>query len=311
MKRLIDGRMALLLFFNFVPTTLLVVLLVMNSHGRSETRKSELFKKVALKLQSAGLSEEAIKNYERYLNSGSLTSDERYNAAVNIASLYEEAKRYSEALAYLYLADGEDNAKKDGDLNSRIVSLLERSGKSSAAMMELSARTKLGATETPKGAVMVAKVDGKPLYKHEVDKFIDQLPSDFKSSLIKDNKQRKSFTLKYIADQLLYNKAIRAKRDNDSDILDQLEFLKRSLLVSKTLEGEAKFMSKVDPADLKNYFEAHKERYQNKNGKKLSFDEVRSRIEMEYKMEKAQGHYSTLLDEAVKNGSVEIYDKDL
>ncbi len=69
----------------------------------------------------------------------------------------------------------------------------------------------------------------------------------------KANSSKAEFAKKYIADELLFRKALKLELDKDADIRKKMKMARRELMVNRVLETELKDKIKVEEDDLKNY----------------------------------------------------------
>ena len=72
-------------------------------------------------------------------------------------------------------------------------------------------------------------------------------------------------------------------------------------MVQRVLEDEIGKKISADPADIKNYYEANKTKF-NK-----PFAEITKQVEEEYKMQKGQMLYSNLMEDILKTEDVKIF----
>ena len=225
------------------------------------------FQETAAKLQSAGLTSEAISYYEKYFAQNShAPNDKKANLAYSLGELYEQEGQFEKALGWYYQVEQLDkNNPHLTDLSSKIVSLLERLKKYSAAKLALSERTTLnGGKQTPANAQVIAKIGQQNIYDYQIDQLYDQLPPQVQKEF--SGKEGKINLLqKYVADELLHQKALRQQYDKLAETRQKIELLSKQVLVEKVLveEIQSKLKNeKTDQDDIRNYFTANKDRYQ-------------------------------------------------
>lgn len=293
-----DRRMMILLGSQLlvgVALTILIVFLV----GNKETNDMNYYREVGNRLQAAGVNSAAASAYENYLESGEVDGPTRMKIAFTLGTIYEEERRYEKALYWYYQVDNAD-AKK------RIVALLEKLKKFSAAKFALKQSTSLSSQDPKQGGVIVAKVEGKPIYLHQVEEEIDSLPENIKAK-VSDLEGKKRYLQKLVADELLYLKAKKRNYHEDPEMIKQLEQMEKQLLVQKVVEEEINKKITIDASDLQNYFKANEKRFADKKGKTPKFEEVKDQVEFAYRMEKTGRLYQQLIGEILKTEDVKIF----
>ncbi|HLE11097.1 MAG: hypothetical protein A2504_01625 [Bdellovibrionales bacterium RIFOXYD12_FULL_39_22] len=306
-RKLIDARMVILLSSQLLVGLLLILAIwglpARNISSGHISGRGDFYREVGNKLQTAGVVGEAIVAYERYLSDNKLDKETESKISFSLGNLYEENGEYEKALHKYYAVQAIDESSLDSqDSSKRIVALLERLKKYNAAKFELKNQTALekDKVEVNQGGEIVAKIEGRPIFNFEVNEALDQLPEAYKKEFSgKDGKQ--NFLRKYVADELLVAKARKLQYQNDGKIRRQLENIEKQLLVQRVLEDEIGKKISADPADIKNYYEANKTKF-NK-----PFAEITKQVEEEYKMQKGQMLYSNLMEDILKTEDVKIF----
>lgn len=255
-----DLRFIILISFNIVVVVLLTVLL-MSGPNKNDSGSSQILRDTANKLHAAGVITEAIVQYERYLDSNDIDTEVRAKIAYSLGELYEKTGSFEKALGWYYQVEISDpNSKYIDDASKKIVALLERLEKFAAAKMELNEKTSLQQKKIKKGAKVVAEIGNKKVYDYEVLEMIDLLPPNMQKEF--DSYDKKVMLLqKYVAEELLYKKAVRLQYDSKPEIRKKLELLGKQIIVGEIIKEEIGDKVKADPQDVSNYFKANQERY--------------------------------------------------
>lgn len=309
--RLFDRKMILLLSSHFLIALLTVISLVyFLGDSRRKNINQDFYRDIGNQLQGAGVIDQAIVNYQKYLDGSQLDSNTRAKIAFNIAQLFEDSGRLEDALSWYYYVEVVDaNSQDIGESKKRVVAILDKLQKYSAAKFALSQNTSLDKIEQKKGGVIVAKVDGRAIYRYQLDESLDSLPEDLKKQFSsKDG--RKKYLQKYIADELFLIKAQRRQYQKDPEILKQLSQIERQLLIQKVMSEEVGSKITVNETDLKNYFVANQSRYSDKKNK-AKYESVKQQVELDYKMEKAQNLFSQAVADIMKTEKVELFFESL
>ncbi|MBL6989936.1 MAG: peptidyl-prolyl cis-trans isomerase [Bacteriovoracaceae bacterium] len=261
------------------------------------------------KLQAAGLTEQAINQYIDYLQKAQVDSSTHSKVAFSIASLSEEAGKLEQALSWYYQVELIDSASKyTADANKRIVALLEKLKKFSAAKYSLKQTTSLNKGSAKQGGQVVANIEGRPIYLHQVNEEFDMLPDAYKKQFGENQEAKKNFVKKFVADELLLAKAHRLQYQKDPKIIKQLAQVEKQLLIAKIIEAQVQSKITADASDIKNYFDANKQRYVIKERAKVSLikvkgkkkaNEIKKQLKNKVNFAKLVKKYS--LDEATKD----------
>ena len=260
------------LFFSSAVILLFAVLAVLvlfsgegklAGHRSTAKRESDIYRNLANKLKSVGITEEAIKQYENYFNTAMVDKRTRSNLAYTVGKLYMEEGHYEKALSWLYRVDMIDpDTSLKSEVGSKIVHCLETLGRFHAAEYALEARSSLREDrgDETKGGNVVAEIGSREITLREVDEALDELPPWMKEQF-KGKEKKVEFMRKYVADELFYRKAKKLEYDKDNELRNKTAQFMKQLMVNKILEKEIKDKLAVADDDLKNYFKANQDRY--------------------------------------------------
>ncbi len=225
---------------------------------------------LAGKLKSMGLHNEAVAAFERYMRLADPDSTRRANIAYTMGKLLMEQGAYEQALRWFYEAEIADpDTPLKTEMGSKIISCLERLGKYSAADYALNRRTSADTGPEPGGSRVVAEVAGRKIYIEDINEALDAMPEWMRSQFDSPGRKRE-FLKKYVADELLFRKAIKLEYQKSADIQKRLRTVERELLVNKVVEDELKDEISMEEDDLRNYFAAHRDAYLRKEAVKVS-----------------------------------------
>ena len=300
---------------------LLVVLLLLVALGTVLTSRStgsggrqepEQIREVAARLQAAGALDEAALQYERYLEIGHADRETRAGIAMSLGNNYLATGRYDSALRWFYEAETLGSGEIDEELAGKIVHTLERLGRSFAAQAALSSRAGLveAEAERPADDPVVARIGADEIRRSEVERALDDLPPELASQMA-SSEGRARFLEQYVADELVWRKAIKLEYDSDPEVLRQHDALFKQLVVSRFAEREVLGQIELDEADLRNHFEANKGRFTppTRDGQEAAeptFEEARPAVERDYRLMKMQSAYQALIDSEMAAQEVEL-----
>lgn len=279
-KKLFDTRFTILVASQLILLIPVIYLITLNKkEDSSQTAlSSDYFRNLASKLHASGLEKEAIEYYKKYIQHAKAAPEVKAKVSYSVAQLYEKEGMYEKALAWYYQVGLLSKAAKENELaNGRIVALLEKLKKFSAAKQALRDSTILEASkDKPKGAITVAKIGNDEIFLHEVTASIDTLPKDVRDSFSSPEGKMKLIQ-KYVANELMHRKALRLQYDKKPEFSKKLNDISKQLLIQTVLEEEIQQKITVDPSDLKNYFEANKEKYSQKERARISLIKVKKK----------------------------------
>ena len=262
-RKIFDEKMIVLVLLQIIIGVLIMAMISILNKDSSPIAKFEYLRDSGNKLQAAGLPEEAIRLYSLYLAKDSLDNKTKTAMAFTLGNLYEEVGEYEKSLAEYYKIESiDENSKYKTDASKRIVVLLERLKKYSAAKYALKTQTDLNKSPM-KGGEIVAKIEGRPIYLHQINDALEELPETYKREF-NNLEGKKKFLQKYVADELLAVKARKMEFHKDSEIRSKMEKVEKQLLIQKVLKGEIEEKVSSNNSDIKNYFTANKDRYDQK-----------------------------------------------
>lgn len=239
---------------------------------------AEMQRELATKLKSAGLPRQAAREYEQYLRGARLEPKQLAGLCYSIGKMCMEAGDYEKALAWLYrveLIDPKTGLK--AELGSSIINCLERTGRHSAAEYALAKHSSSSAdTAARPGATVIAEIGNDKVYLEDVNDAFDHLP-DWMRRQFESRQSKTEFAKKYIADELLYRKALKMELDKDAAVRKQVRMAERELLVNRVLESELKDKLTADEDDLKNFYAAHTADYEQQEAVRVSLIEAVNR----------------------------------
>jgi len=300
----------------FVFLSALVVSGLGCSSGPSTNIPADKFREYANELYNKGLYTQAAAEYQRYLDTYSVSPKERANVTYLIGDIYfERVKDYEAALAaYLKVKVLYPNDALLEEVNKKIVASLERLQRSADAQQALEESTVLNpsAKEKRRPGAVVAKIGSREITLGDLDFEINQLPPYLRPP--SDDRQAKiDFLKRYIATELFYNTALRKGLDKDKEVIEGAFRAKKQLMVQKLLQEEVAQKVNIDESDVELYYKANRDRYAKKDssGKVIRvppLSEIRQRVTQDLIRERQQKEYEALLQRMMRAQAVEIYE---
>jgi tetratricopeptide (TPR) repeat protein len=314
-----DRLVRWLLVVNPIAVLAIGGFLLARGSTRADQVTAELDREVASKLKAAGALDEAAILYERYLSNADTPPESRAKIAYSVATTYLREGDYERALRWLYEAETLGAGDLANEVSKKIVACLERLGRHHVAQAALDSRVQLddgsGAVQRSADDPVVARIGEEEIYRSEVLRALDDLPPEMAQSF-SDPGQRQELLKQFVAEELLWRKATKLEYDQDPEVQRRHATMLKKLTVSRFVEKEVVGKIEVDEGDLRNYFEANKERYQQKESedapaKTPTFDEVRPVVERDYRMFKIQAEYNEIIESELSTAEVELHPERL
>lgn len=279
----------------------------------SRAARVERSREVASRLLAAGALDEAAGLYAQVLDESESSDEAAPKMAYSLGKTYLNTGQYEKALRWFYEAELMGPGDLADDVSSGIVNCLERLGRHHAAQAALDRRVMFDESDPsrPPSDVVVARIGDQEIRLSEVDRALDDLPAEVGGGF-RGPEGRESFLEKFVADELIWRKATKLEYDSDPEVQRRHDQALKQLTVARFLEQEVLQNLQVDETDLRNHFEANRERYQQalqgeQEKEELTFETVRPVVESEYRMIKLQAVYRELIDSELSAQKVTMF----
>lgn len=263
---------------------------------------------VAGQLKDNKLYKAAIEEYENVLDLPALDSTRRANIDYLIANIYyQNLNDYEQAAAYYVRARTiNPNGSFSEELAKNLIASFEKMGNILDARRELASATDIDSKPHPSDDPVVAKIGDTKIYLSDVEAQIQALPQQVQKQFT-TRQQKTEFLRQYVGTELMYRAAERANYGDASDIKRQEADFRKKLLVNKYLVDKVIPNVKIDTMDVRNYYQANKDKLY----KGAPFDSVRAEVFMNYQQEKAQSAFSDYASKLAQTEHVEFYDDNV
>ena len=311
--------------------------------GSSLIPPNEKLKQLALKLEEQDLNSQAVDAWKEYLSDARPDEVETAKIWYRIGKIYQKASDYDNALNAFYLSETFSKPPDIRDeISRRIQECLESAGKFASLRYELGDRVEGNLKSngnnknnpSAEGGNIVAEIGSYKITREDLDnkieKFIESRISGLSRYLSEDRikkekenllKQystengRRAFLEQYIVEEMLYRKAREERLADKPQVKDALNEMERSYLASKVLDNTYADEIKITATDVKDYYEANKEKYvkKDKDGKEhqQEFDEVKDRVAMDLMSEKEKDVQKRLLAKLREKYNVVVHNSAL
>ncbi len=262
-----------------------------------------------------GLYEASVQEYLTYLKTYALKDARRANTFFTIANIYfdrlhdyEKALEYYFKVKYLY-----PQSTLQTEVGKKLVNCLERLQKSGDAqrIYEKEAALDKNQVKENRPGKVLAKTSTRTFTQGDLDFEISQLPVYMRDAF-EDKKKKEEFLQQLVLQELLYDSAKRQGLDKDKDVLEGAFRAKKGLMADKLLQQELKDKVKIEARDVELYYEAHKDKYaeKDKKGKVIRqkpLREVQQQAAQDLSLERQQQAYQELAQRLMKAEDVQFF----
>ncbi len=303
---------------NWLVVAVLMVMLVACS---SQNSKSIADEKSVLELANAyytnGLYQAAVEQYLQYLQDFSLSPARVANTYYTIGNIYfERLHDYEKALEYYfkvkYLFPKNPLQK---EVSKKIVACLERLERTQDAVrvMQNEAALDTAQAHVNRPGAVLAEIGSRKITQGDLDFEIQKLPPALQEQF-NDPQKKKALLQQMILQDLLFESAKRQGLDKDKEIIEGVFQAKKALMANKLLQMELAKKVKIEPEELELYYQAHKDRYAEKDQqgnlvRQKAFAEVQQQVAQDLLNEKQQKAYQELAERLMKAEGVKIYEQ--
>lgn len=301
----------------FLSITLFIVFFIVN--GCSNTNQpavdGEKVREYANALYNRELYDQAIREYQRYLDIYDVDEQQRANVNFIIGNIYfDRLADYENAMAfYLKVKHIFPESNVLPQVDKRIVACLERLQRTADAKQALDEATALepeSVVQSQPGTV-IARIGDREITSGDLEYAIEQLP-EYLQSQFEDKQGKMNFLQQYIANELFYDAAKRQELDQDKNVIEGTFQAKKSLMVQKYLENEIASQIEISIDDVDLYYRANKDNYTEKDEegnviRQKPFEEVQQEAAEDLVLEKQQKALDDLLERMMTAEKVEIY----
>lgn len=257
---------------------------------------ADRLKELALKLERQNLLQPAARTWKEYLALSGADSEERASVWYRIGKIYQRDDDYERALKAYYHSEIFGSFDFKSELSRRTAECLERLGMFAALNDELREKTSVSQGAGKKEEVVaeignwkITKTKMESLIEDEVEAVLSGVgPSLSKEqknrqkeemlSNVLEGKNRMQWLRNYIAEELIYRRAMEEKLYEDPEYKEMSRRNERRLLVQKYLSNKYGSEISIGEEDLRDYYEEHRDEFVTDEGGRRSFDQSRQQI---------------------------------
>ncbi len=282
-------------------------------------------KDLALKLERRDLSEAAARIWTDYLKAAGIEAGEAARIWYRIGKLYQDTGDYDRAIEAYYRSESAAPIESlQGELSRRTTECYQRLGMFSSLDDELKDRTSMQGVE--KDEEIIAEIGDwkitesrlKMLMEEEVEMAIAKAAPGLtpenrnaqKEKLLEsvaDRKNMRKWLENYIAEELIYRRAMELGLYQKKNYVDTRERMERELLVQEFLRREYDSKISITLQDLRDYYEDHRERFAEDDGEAPPFEEVKDRVYAAFRAEEERKVQGRIMEDLMSLYDVVIH----
>lgn len=260
-------------------------------------------------LYAQELYEQAVDQYSHVLSTYDLPSEQAANLAYRSGEIYfDRLGQYPEALAAFLTAEHFDaEGKLDHSLNQKKVACLERMKRSRDARRVLEEKTLLDdkTVKTTDASAPVAEVGGKAITIRQFEQYLDSLPDEEKK-MTATREGKLALLQNFVAIELIVNAARRQGLDRDRKVVDLVSQFEKNILAQAYVNSELSENLTIAPSDIRLYYEANKQKYEDK-----PFEDVQEKVIRDFQQVKYQEAISIMFERLSKADNVVLHPNNI
>ncbi len=284
---------------------------------------------LALKLEKQGLPGAAARAWEEYIEVSAPGAQKRARIWYRIGTINRKAGRYEEALDAYYRSESVAYVKElEPEISRAVAECLESLGKYAALSSELEERTAVPGADVAGSDVLaeigdrkITRTDLDMMIEAEVDAQLSQLAGGLnpeeraaqKEAALESIRKQGGYAQwldRFIAEELLYRRALEEKLQEDAGYRVIARNLDRKMLAQRLLDKTVSEQVSVTPEEMKAYYEANPSEFE-VDGELQPFEEAREKIYMTIRSRKEMEVQRRLLDELKERYDVVIHRSEL
>jgi hypothetical protein len=250
---------------------------------------------LALKYEDRKLMGPAARAWAEYIEVARPDREETARIWFRIGKLYQDGNDYERAIEAYYRSEAIATvAELEPEISKRTAECLEALGNFAALNSELEERTAVSKGDSTGSKEVLAEVGTWKITRADLDRMIeaeiDAELSQVAGSLTPEERkaqkekllesvskagQRDELLQRFIVEEMLTRRAREEKLTDDPEFRALTRNLERKILAQKYLDSEFAKRISITPADVKAYYDAHKDDFK-KDGKVQAFDLVKS-----------------------------------
>jgi len=270
--------------------------------------------RVAAALANRGLYKEAEARLRPVIDDPGVSGERRAKALFQVGTWHlQQAKDPEAALAaFVELRERFPDSSLAKEAAKKEVACLDVLGRplDAKGVMDETVRVDDQKVAVPREGVILAQIGDREITSGDLDAEVRRLPPELQENAT-DKTMRRELLQSLIARELLYDSAKAQGLENDKDVLRSTAEAKKGVMVMELIDRQTKDKVNVDPVDVKNYFEANKEKLKGRDGSIPPFEKVKDALAQRLLAKKKMALIQKMIEDLTTSRNVKIHEERL
>jgi hypothetical protein len=266
--------------------------------------------RVAAALANRGLYDEAETRLRRVADSSNASDEQKANALFQIGTWQlERARNAGKALAaFIELRERFGNSELGKEAAKKEVACLDVLGRplDAKGVLDETAKVDSQKAASPREGAILAKIGAREITSGDLDAEIRRMPPEVQSQFTDKNAKRQMLQ-SLVARELLFDSAKEQGLENDPEVQRSTAEAKKGIMVMQLIEKQTADKVHVDPVDVKNYYEANKDKIKDKDGNIPPFEKVSDQLAQRLAQEKKMALVQKMIEELGTSRQVQMF----
>jgi tetratricopeptide (TPR) repeat protein len=309
-----NKTIGLMLALNLVLVGLVLALILQNAPGDPQDMNVDETRRVAAAFANRGLYKDAGAMLRKVVDDPGVDAEKKANALFQIGIWHLERALDPEAALAAFV----ELRERFGDLDiakeaaKKEVACLDRLGRplDAKGVLDEAARVDSQKPTIPREGAILAKIGDREITSGDLDAEIRRMPPQTQKEMT-DKTSRMQILQSLIARELLYDSALAQGLGKDPEVLRSTAESKKGIMVMRLVEMETADKVHVDAVDIKNYYEANKDKLKDKEGNIPPFESVKAQLTQMLGAEKRMALVQKMIQDLGVSRGLEVFDERL
>ena len=270
--------------------------------------------RVAAALANRGLYKKAETRLRPVIDDPGVPGERRAKALFQIGTWHlQQAKDPESALAaFVELRERFPDSSLAKEAAKKEVACLDVLGRplDAKGVMDETVRVADQKVTVPREGTILAEIGDREITSGDLDAEIRRLPPELQEKAT-DKTMRRQILQSLIARELLFDSAKTQGLEKDKEVLRSTAEAKKGIMVMQLIERQTKDKVHVDPVDVKNYYEANKDKLKGKDGKIPPFEKIENALAQRLSSEKKAALVQKMIQDLITSRNVKIHEERL
>ncbi len=309
-----NKTIAALVALNLILLGIVIALQVASPADSSQNIDVDEINRVAAALANRGLYKDAGQMLRKVADHPGLDHETKANALFQMGIWQLERANDPEAAlaAFVELRERFSHLDIAKEAAKKEVACLDKLGRplDAKGVLDESARVDSQKPAAPREGVILAKIGDREITSGDLDAEIRRLPPQMQENMT-DKNAKMQVLQSLIARELLYDSAVGQGLDKDPEVLRSTAEAKKGIMAALLIDRQTAGKVHIDDMDVKNYYEANKDKLKGKDGKIPPLESVKDRLAQMLATEKQMALVQKMIQDLSVSRQVQVFDERL